>query len=113
VRPASPTTANWSQAPINVTALGANVIITAVGGQTIRVMRMFFVNSDPTTVTNITIQDTTPTSFSGAFRVITGGSFNGNDANGEPLYVSAIGKGIQLNSSAAVQLSGTVWYTQS
>jgi hypothetical protein len=112
VRPGAPTTANWLQAAINTTSATA-VLVAAVGGQTVRVMRMFFVNSDSTTVTNVTIQDTTPTSFSGAFRLITGGSFNGTDANGEPLYVSAVGKGIQLVNSAAVQLSGTIWYTQS
>lgn len=113
IRPGSPKTANWSQAAISVNALGANVIVAGIGGQTVRIMRMFFVNSDPATTVNVTIQDTTPTSFSGAFRLITAGSFNGTDANGEPLYVSAVGKGIQLNIDVAVQLSGTVWFTQS
>lgn len=112
-RPGSPMTASWLQLPINVSGLGANIIVPAVGGQTVRVMRIFFVNSDPTNATNVTVQDTSPTSFTGPVRLITAGSFNGQDSNGEPLFVSGTGQGIQINSTAAVQLSGTVWYTQS
>lgn len=113
IRPASPTSSKWTQSSISVSSSGANIIIPGVSGQTVRVMRMFFVNSSSTTTTNVTIQDTTPTSFTGSFLLISGGSFNGSDANGEPLFISASGKGIQLNSTAAVQLSGAVWYTQS
>jgi hypothetical protein len=109
-QPASPTTAAWTAAAITFSSSGANTIVAGVGGQTIRVMRIFFVNSDVTTATNITIGDTTVTNFSGAFLLQSGGSFNGA-ASGEPLYVTASGKGFQLNSSAAVQISGTVWYT--
>ena len=112
-RPGSPTTASWTVAAINFNTSGANIIVAAVGGQTVRVMRMFFVNCDSTNVVNVTIQDTTPTSFTGPIRIITAGSFNGTDSNGEPLYVSASGKGIQLNTDTAVQISGTIWYTQS
>jgi hypothetical protein len=112
-RPASPATANWSQAVINCSSLGANIIVGGVGGQTVRVMRILFVNCDPTLTSDVTIQDTAPTSFTGPIRFMSGSSFNGTDSNGEPLYISATGKGIQLNTSVAVQLSGTVWYTQS
>ena len=112
-RPAAPTTALWLQAPINVNSLGANVIVAGVSAKTVRVMRIFFINCDATNTVNVTIQDTTPTSFTGPMRFITAGSFNGVSGQGEPLYVSATGKGIQLNTDVAVQLSGTVWYTQS
>lgn len=111
-RPGAPTTAAWTQVPINCAALGANVLIAGVGGQTVRVMRMFFVNSDPTLATVVTIQDTTPTSFTGPMRFISTGVYNGMPT-GEPLYISAVGKGIQLNQTVAVQLSGAIWYTQS
>lgn len=109
-RPAAPTTAKWSQAAITFNSSGANTIVAGVGGQTIRIMRIFFVNSDAATSTNITMLDSTPTNFSGAFLLQSGGSFNGSPS-GEPLYVTAVGKGFQINSSAAVQISGTVWYT--
>lgn len=108
----APTTALWSQAAINFSASGATVIVAGVSSQTIRVMRIFFVNSNTTTATNITIQDSTPASFSGAFLLQAGGQFNGAPS-GEPLWVTASGKGFQLNSSGAVQISGVVWYTQS
>ncbi len=111
-RPASPTTSTWSQAAISFSGSGANILVAGVGGQTVRIMRLFIVNSDAATATNITIQDTTPTSFSGAFRLASGGSWSGDGA-GDPLYTTATGKGFQLNSSVAVQISGTVWYTQS
>jgi hypothetical protein len=112
IRPGSPKTANWSSAAITFSALGANVIIAAVAAQTVRVMRMFIVNADAALTTQITIQDTTPTSFTGAFPLIPNGSFSAR-GEGEPHFISGSGKGIQINSSVAVQISGTVWYTQS
>jgi hypothetical protein len=111
-RPASPTTAGWSQAAISFSSSGDNTIVAGVGGQTIRIMRIFFVNSDPSASTNITIKDSTPTSFSGAFALSASSSFNGTPS-GEPLFITGSGKGFQINNSAAVQISGTVWYTQS
>ena len=109
-KPAAPTTATWSQAAITFNSSGDNTLVAGVGGQTIRVMRIFFVNSDAATATNITIKDSTPTSFSGAFLLNSGGFFSGAPS-GEPLFVTASGKGFQLNSSAAVQISGVIWYT--
>lgn len=112
-RPAAPTAALWFQAAINISGSGATTIgPAAAGGKTVRIMRMFFVNSSATASTNITIQDSTPTLFSGAFLLLPGGWFAASSA-GEPLYTSGVGQSIQLNSSVAVQLSGTVWYTQS
>lgn len=107
---AAPTTAKWTLATISFSASGDNTIVAGVGGQTIRVMRIFFVNSDASTSTNITIKDSTPTNFSGAFLLGSGAPFSGTPS-GEPLFVTATGKGFQINSSAAVQISGTVWYT--
>lgn len=112
VTPGAPTVSKYSQAAITFSASGDNTLIVGSGSTTIRIYRIFFVNSDAAQSTNITIKDSTPTSFSGAFRLNSGGSV-GLDGNGDPLYVGASGKGIVLNSSAAVQVSGTVWYTQS
>jgi len=113
IRPAAPKTGLWTQLAINCSNSGANIIIPGVTGQTVRVMRMFFVNSNSSTSTNVTIQDTGSLSFTGSFLMLSGGSFNGIDSNGEPLFTSEVGQGIQLNQTAAVQLSGAVWYTQS
>jgi hypothetical protein len=111
VRPGSPTTAAWSSAVISFNTSGANVIVSGIGGKTIRVMRMMFLNNGAST--NITIQDTTPTNLSGAMTITTNGIFAPTVGTGEPYYVSATGTGIQLNSSVATQISGTVWFTQS
>jgi len=107
--PAAPTTSIYSQAVIS-TAANPAVFVPAVGGQTIRVYRIFFVNAG--TPTNITIEDSTPTAFSGAFPLLANGIFQG-DGNGDPLYVTASGKAFQAINSASQQLSGTVWYTAS
>jgi hypothetical protein len=110
-RPGAPTTGLWTSAVITFSSSGDNTIIAGSGSTTIRIMRIFFVNSNGTTATNVTFKDSTPTSLSGAFLLNSGGSFNGSPS-GEPLFVTASGKGFVINSSAAVQISGTVWYTQ-
>lgn len=110
--PGAPTVSKYSQAAITFSASGDNTLVAGSGSTTIRVYRIFFVNSDAATSSNITIKDSTPTNFSGAFLLASGGAF-GADGQGDPLFVGAAGKGFQLNSSAAVQISGTIWYTQS
>lgn len=109
VRQATPTTSNLSQAAVSFSASGANVIVAGVGGQTVRIFRMLLVVG---AATNLTIQDTTPTNFSGAIPLAANGGL-AFQFEGEPHYISAVGKGIQINNSNAVQVSGTVWYTQS
>jgi hypothetical protein len=109
VNGASPAS-EYSQAPISSTSNPA-VLVAGVGGQTVKVYRLHFVNSGAST-TNVTIQDSTPTSFSGAESLYPGGSYNA-DGNGDPLFTTATGKGFQLGNSAGQQLSGTIWYIQS
>ena len=111
-RPAAPTTSLFTSAAISFSASGTNTLVAGSGSTTIRVYRIFFVNSDASNSTNITIQDSTPTSFSGAFSLTSTGSFSA-DGLGDPLFVTAAGKGFVLNSSVDVQISGTIWYTQS
>lgn len=113
VIPGAPKTSQLSQAVVSFSSSGDNTIVAAVAAQTIRVYRMFIVNGDGTNSSNVTIKDSTPTSYSGAFYLASkGGSWSG-DGSGDPLYVTASGRGFVLNSSAAVQMSGTIWYTQS
>lgn len=111
-RPGAPTTGNWTVASISFSSSGDNTVVSHTSAQTIRVMRIFLVNSDASTASNYTIKDSTPTSFSGAFRLASGGSFSA-DSDGEPLFVTASAKDFIINSSAAVQTSGTIWYTTS
>jgi hypothetical protein len=111
-KPGAPTTSSYTLAAVSFSSSGDNVLVSGVVSQTIRVFRIFVVNSDATTASNLTIKDATPTNLSGAFRLASGGSFSG-DGGGDPLFVCASGKAFEINSSAAVQVSGTVWYTQS
>lgn len=110
-RPAAPTTSLYTLAAISISSSGV-IGPAASGSTTVRIYRIFFVNSSTTTSTAVMIQDSTPTNLSGAFLLSSGGSF-ALDGKGDPLFISAAGKAIQLNLSVGVQISGTVWYTQS
>ena len=106
--PVLPLTSKYSQIAVTTTANPA-VLVGSVVGQTIRVFRIALVF---TSATNISIEDSTPTLFSGAMSMLAGGSI-GMDGNGDPLFVTASGKAFQLVNSTGAQVSGTVWYTQS
>ena len=111
-RPAAPATAKWSHAIITVSAAtGTQTLITAVGGQTIRVMKVQFTTNK---ATNINFLDSTPTNLSGTYILNGSGSSYADSGDGEPLWIGAVGKSFQINiSAAAVTLGGDIWYTQS
>lgn len=108
VSPNVPATSVLTALAISSTANPVVAVATGGGTTTIRIFRIFFVNSgvSPTT---ITIQDSTTTNFSGAFVLAANGSFSA-DGNGDPLFVCAANKAFQLVNSAGMQISGTVWY---
>jgi hypothetical protein len=110
VAPGAPTTSPYTVGAISSVA-NPVVGVTGATGATVRVYRIFFANAGSVS-TNITIEDSTPTTFSGAFPLQPNGTFNA-DGGGAPLFVTATGKAFQLVNSAGVQLSGTIWYTQS
>jgi hypothetical protein len=107
--PSAPTTSVYSQAAIS-TASNPAVLVSGSGTTTIRVYRILLVNAG--TTTNITIEDSTPTAFSGAIPLDPHGEIDA-DGNGDPLWVTAAGKAFQLINSASQSLVGTIWYTQS
>jgi hypothetical protein len=100
-----------TQAAINFSASGNTVLVAASGSKIVNVYRILVVNSDPALATNLIVGDTTPTNFSGAIRLTSGGQLSG-DGQGSALYTGGAGQGFQLNSSVAVQMSGTIWFTQ-
>jgi len=108
--PGAPVVSAYLQAAISSSS-NPTVLIAGSGTKTIRVFRIVFVNAGSST-TNITIQDSTPTSFSGAFPLLPNGSVEGDGA-GDPLYTTAAGEGFQLVNSASQLLTGTIWYTSS
>lgn len=94
---------------------GISVYPDAIGvsGKTIRVMRILVNNANSSTSTTITIQDSTPTTFTGAMLLQSGGALAADSDGGEPLWVTGSGQGFVINSGSAVQVSGCCWYTQS
>lgn len=106
---AQPTTQQTTVAAINFSASGDNTIIAASGSTTIRIWKLMLVVAG---TTSLTIKDSAPTSFSGAMPFTQGGSLV-LDFDSEPWYLTAAGKAFVINSSNAVQVSGTVWFSQS
>ncbi len=96
-----------SQAAINFSGSGTNQVIAGIAGQVIRVWKIFF---NVAGATSITYQD-------GAIAVSGPLGFAANegivlDFDTKPWVTCSIGNPFQLNSSNAVQVSGTVYYTQ-
>ncbi len=100
-------TALLSSAPINFSGSGPNPLIAGVSGKIIRVYRMLSVVASQT---NLTFQDGS-TSLSGPIPCWQGGGIS-LDYSGEPWYVSSAGNALNLNSTNAVAVAGTIWYIQ-
>jgi len=103
-----PTLSRLTRAAINFSSSGNNTLIAGVGGQTIRVFRIAYNCGGSTQITwldGITAMSG-PLSFSSG-----GGEIL--DFDGDPWFVTSTGNGLAFNSSNAVQVGGTVWYTQS
>lgn len=103
-----PNSSRLTQVPINVSGSGQTALVSGIGGQTIRVFRMFFIVGGSTTVK---LQDAS-SDLTGPMSFTTGGGMV-LDLSGEPWYVTGSGNAFNINSTSAVQISGTVYYTQS
>jgi hypothetical protein len=109
-RPASPVTANWSHAIINVAAAtGTQTLIALSGTTTIRVMKVQFTTDK---ATDFNFLDSTPTALSGVYKLTGNGSSFADSGDGEPLWVGAAGKAFQISLTQTVTLGGDIWFTQ-
>lgn len=106
---AEPTTAGLSRAAISISSSGDNTIIAGVGGQTIRIFRIFFVVSG---AVSVTIKDGAGTSLTGAMAFLANGGLV-LDFTNEPWFVTSTANAFIINLGTAVQTSGAVYYTQS
>ena len=91
---------------VNVSSLGLNQIIAASGSQTIRIYRLLLVAATPVVLT-------IPSE--GIAGVLTGPMTISTmvlDYQAEPWFTMAAGEAFNLYLGSAVQVSGTVWYTQ-
>lgn len=103
-----PTLSRMTRAVINFSGSGANTLVAGVGGQTIRVWRIHFNCGGSTQITWLD----GVTAMSGPFSYSTGGG-EVLDFSGDPWYITSIGNDLKFNSSNAVQVGGTIWFTQS
>lgn len=95
---------------ISFSASGDNTVIASDPVQTIYVWQFFLVNTDATTDTAITLKEGS-TSISGAYTLKAAGGNHTAVCTGTPWAVVPSGSAFIINSSAAVALKGTVYYT--
>lgn len=100
-------THNLRSAAINISASGDSTVITGGTNQIVKVYGLFFTVAG---ATNITFKDGT-TALSAAVVFTGNGSAMTLQINDEPYFVTTSGNNFVMNSSSAVQISGTVYYT--
>lgn len=96
-----------SGALISFATSGDNNIVAGVTAKVIKAYRLYIVVGG---ATNITIKDGS-TALTGAMPFASNGSLV-LDFSGIPWYTTSAGNALVINSSAAVQVSGRVEYTQ-
>lgn len=96
---------------VNSAAGGTLAVVAAVANQRAGIYRMILTVAAAVTVT---IQDTGSNALSEPFAFgANGGSIVlDTPINGDPWWQSNTGLGLQLNASAAVQVSSDIWYLQ-
>jgi hypothetical protein len=104
-----PTTARTTQASISAATSGDNTLVAGTAAQTIRVHRIFLVCN---AAVNIAFKDGAATALTGTMNMLANGSFTLDMAT-DPWFVTTAGNAFVLNLSAAVQVSGRVYYTKS
>lgn len=99
---------NLAFLPIDFNLAGANVVVSGVAGKRILVYRVFWIVGDDT---NITIQDGPNTNLTGALPFLANGTL-ALDISNIPWFQTSAGNDFILNSTAAVQVSGAIYYQQ-
>lgn len=93
---------------IDFSTTGANTVISATAGQTIRVFKIFFVANAQT---DITIKDGS-TALTGAMSMGANGGFT-LDYDKIAWFVTSAGAAFVLSQSGTAQVSGRVYYQKS
>lgn len=106
-RLAAATMSQMLEAKIDFAGSGDTTLIAGVASQTVRIHRIFFVVG---AATNIIFKDGA-TALTGAIPMLANGSFV-LDYSGEPWFTTTAANGFVVNSSAGVQISGRIYYTQ-
>ena len=95
----------------NRAAGGTLAIVSA--GTTLQVTNLYRMILFVGGATTITVQDTASSALSAPYNFAAAGFLVLDiSINGDPWWEAAAGKGLQLNSSNAVQVSADIWYLQ-
>lgn len=96
-----------TEASIDFVSTGDNTLVAGVGGQSVKVYKLFFVASAATTV----IFKSGATALTGAITLAAGGSVV-LDFDAEPWFTTGTAAAFVLNQSGTAQISGRVYYIQ-
>ena len=99
--------ASTRRAIINFAGAGDNTVVAGIAGSPVRVYAFVFTVNG---ATNITFKDGANV-LSGAFVLTGNGSNMVLPLSDEPVYETTLGNAFVINSTQAVQVSGTLWYT--
>lgn len=100
---------DFLEVAINCAASGDNTIVTGTASQSVRVYAFFFVVS---AAVNVKWKDGAGTDFHPALPFTVAGAWD-KDPMGRPWFTTQPGNALVLNLSAAVQVSGRLYYTKS
>lgn len=99
--------ASTRRAVINFAGSGDNTVVAGIAGSPVRVYAFVFTVNG---ATNIIFKDGANV-ISGAFILTGNGSSMELPLSDEPVYETTLGNAFVMNSSNAVQVSGSLWYT--
>lgn len=103
-----PTTSQLTQASISAASSGDNTLVSATAAQTARIFRIVLVASGAVSIKF----KTGSTDLTGAMSLVSGGAIV-LDMQSDPWFVTGTNEAFIANLSAAVQISGSIWYTKS
>jgi uncharacterized membrane protein len=98
----------YKSAPISTSGAGAQTLITGVSNMIIQVYKLWLVVG---AATDLQFKSNT-SNLSGVASMIANGALVLDDVGPAPWFVTAVGEAFVMNSSAAVNIGGQVWYTQ-
>ena len=101
----TPRVARLTDTVISFASSGDNTVIAGAAAQTVKVYQLFLVAAAATVVT---FKSGAGTSLSGAITLVAGGSVT-LDFNSEPWFTTAAAAAFVINSTNAVQISGTAY----
>ena len=98
----------YKSAPISTSGAGAQTLITAVASMKIQVFKLWLVVA---AATDLQFRSNA-SNLSGVAPMIANGALVLDDVGPAPWFETAVGEAFVMNSSAAVNIGGQVWYTQ-